>query len=95
VQTGGGGMGDGTNTCKILYGVEHPRTLLLRARLRMVLARKERGWRLAALYGRCGRKTADLIARGLLPRRLFTALFNRLTDWALDEWPGMIKRSIQ
>lgn len=98
VQTGGGGMSDGLHTCKnvcwiadVLYGVEHPRTLLLRARLKLVLSRKERGWLFAAMYRRFGRQTAGLIARGLLPRWLFAPLFDRLTDWALNEWAAIIR----
>lgn len=98
VQTGGGGKSDAVNKCRnscwiaeVLYGVEHPRTLLLRARLRIVLLRKERGWRFAALYVRFGRQTAALIARGVLPRRLFLPLFDRLTDWALDEWAATVR----
>ena len=98
VQTGGGGMGDGSGTCKtqcwiaeVLYGIEHPRTLLLRARLRILRARKEPGWVFAELYGRIGWQVASLIRWRLLPRSVFLPLFDRLTDWALDEWPRILR----
>jgi len=66
-----------------LYGVDDPRTLLLRAWLATVLEERRAGWRLVELYGRVGRTTAALIRRGILPRLLFRRLFDRLVEKAI------------
>jgi hypothetical protein len=95
IQGGGGKMSDSTGTppggnsksCWIaeqLYGVDDPRTLLLRAWLGHVYEDRARGWPLVALYRTFGRSTAGLIARGYLPRAPFYVLFNALLKSALD-----------
>jgi hypothetical protein len=96
VQGGGGKKSDAgaakgaglSKSCWIaeaLYGVEDPRTLLLRAWLAVAHEERRPGWPLIALYSRYGRATADLIYRGILPRSLFRPLFDMLVDKALDE----------
>ena len=67
-----------------LYGVDDPRTWLLRAWLGHVYDDRGRGWQFVALYQRFGRSTARLMARGYLPRAPFYALFDRLVECALD-----------
>ena len=96
IQGGGGMMSDATGTppggnskavCWIaeqLYGVDDPRTWLLRAWLRHIYDDRGRGWQFVALYHRFGRSTARLMARGYLPRAPFYALFDRLVARALD-----------
>src|SRR5262245_45426899 len=77
--------GTRSKTCWIaeaLYGVDDPRTLVVRAWLATVLAERRPGWRFVELYGRIGRATAALIRRGILPRQLFRPLFDRLVEKA-------------
>jgi hypothetical protein len=83
-----GGAGNHSKQCWIaetLYGVDDPRTELLRAWLTVVYEQRRSGWRFVALYRACGRSTARLIARGVLSKRLFRPLFDTLVDKALDE----------
>jgi hypothetical protein len=68
-----------------LYGVEDPRTLLLRAWLMVAYNERRPGWVFIAIYQRFGRATANLIRRGCLPRGLFHRVFDVLVDKALDE----------
>ncbi len=96
IQGGGGKKSDATGTppggnskltCWIaeqLYGVDDPRTWLLRAWLARVYDERGRGWQFVALYRRFGRSTARLIAREYLPRAPFYAVFDALLDRALD-----------
>jgi hypothetical protein len=96
IQGGGGkksdaGAAKGAGNSKacwiaeVLYGVDDPRTLLLRAWLSVALDERRPGWQFIALYARYGRATADLISRGILPRSLFRPLFDMLVNKALDQ----------
>jgi hypothetical protein len=96
IQGGGGMMSDATGKppggrskgCWIaeeLYGVQDPRTLLLRAWLAVAYDERRPGWVLIAFYQRFGRAAANLIRRGRLPRGLFRRAFDLLVDRALDE----------
>ena len=71
---------------EVLYGVNDPRTLLLRAWLTAAYEQRRPGWRWIALYRRFGQTTANLISRGYLPRQLFQPIFDRLVENALDAW---------
>jgi hypothetical protein len=99
VQGGGGGgldaiNGQHTKSCWVaeaLYGVDDPRTALLRAWVTRQHVENGR-WRLfAALYSRYGRAAADLIYRGRLPRQWVRPLFDVLLAKALDETARTIK----
>ena len=93
VQGGGGNKADGpghpsTKSCWVaeaLYGVDAPRTLLLRAWVTGQHVRKGR-WRLfAVLYSRYGRAAADAIHGGRLPQHWVRPLFDFLVDTAFDD----------
>jgi hypothetical protein len=91
VQTGGGGMGDGTNTSKsmcwvaeAIYGVDDARTLVLRSWLTAVHAGRQRGWVFVELYRRFGERAAGLIRGGLVPRATLRPLFDFLAEKAFD-----------
>ena len=87
-DTGGAGAPGNSKACWVaeaLYGVEDPRTLLLRAWLSTVYEERRPGWQFVALYARVGRQTARLIEQGALPRGLFRPLFDALVNKALDE----------
>ena len=95
IQGGGGKKSDATGTppggasksCWIaeqLYGVDDPRTWLLRAWLARVYDERGRGWQFVALYSRYGYATAQAIARGYLPRAPFRVLFDALVERACD-----------
>jgi hypothetical protein len=96
IQGGGGKKSDAAGTppggnsktgCWIaeqLYGVDDPRTWLLRAWLARVYAERGRGWQFVALYERYGLTTAQAIARGYLPRALFRVVFDALVERAFD-----------
>src|SRR5712691_9069354 len=91
VQGGTGNRADGgaglTRMCweaETLYGVEDPRTLVLRAWLTAVHTERRRGWLLVELYRRFGLTAAGLIRTGRLPRRAFLPLFDRLAAKAFD-----------
>ena len=95
IQGGGGMMADAgppvggaSKSCwiaEVLYGVDDPRTLLLRASLSVAYDERRPGWMFIALYRRFGRTTANLIQRGYLPRQLFQPLFDGLVEKALTE----------
>lgn len=99
---GGGGMGnDASGTppggaskacwvAEALYGVDDPRTLLLRAWLSTAYDERRAGWIFIAMYRRFGRGTANLIQRGYLPRQLVQPLFDALVEKALDESAGAL-----
>ena len=97
IQGGGGKKSDAagtppggnsrTNTCWIaeqLYGVDDPRTWLLRAWLARVYEERGRGWLFVALYKRYGFATAQAIARGYVPRAPFRLVFDALVERAFD-----------
>jgi hypothetical protein len=82
--------GNHSKTCwiaEVLYGVDDPRTLLLRAWLTCLYDERRPGWMFVALYRRFGRGTARLIAAGVLPRQLFQPLFDTLLEKAVAEAP--------
>src|SRR5215467_6683561 len=90
IVQGGTGMGsdapDHSKVCWIaetLYGAADPRTHLLRAWLTVIYDERRPGWKFVALYRTFGRSAAALIARGLLPRHVFQALFDALVEQAL------------
>jgi hypothetical protein len=83
-----GGGGAHSKSCWIaeaLYGVNDPRTYLLRAWLTLIYNERRPGWILVALYRQFGRGTASLIERGLLPRRIFQPLFDTLVEKAMAD----------
>jgi len=92
-------LGDQGNTTKpatcwvaeALYGIDNPRTTLLRAWLTEAYVQRRRWWFLVALYIRFGPATASLISRGRLPRRVLLPLFNFLTEKAFNESADTIK----
>src|SRR5438552_17317398 len=67
-----------------LYGVDDPRTLLLRAWLTRIYDERGRGWQFVALYQQYGLMTAQAIARGYLPRAPFRIVFDALVERAFD-----------
>jgi hypothetical protein len=81
----GAGNSKGCWIAEALYGVEDPRTLLLRAWLSVAYDERRPGWRLIALYTKFGRVTAGLIYRGYVPRMLFRPLFDALVNKALND----------
>jgi hypothetical protein len=100
VQGGGGNMcdatGNNTKACWIaeaLYGVDAPRTLLIRAWLSEVYDERRRWSFLISLYRTFGRRVAGLIQRGRLPARLFVPLFDHLVVKATDDLARMLKRN--
>ena len=95
IQGGGGKKSDlagtppggNSKSCWIaeqLYGVDDPRTWLLRAWLARIYDERGRGWRFVALYNQYGFKTAQAIARGYLPRTPFRIVFDALVERAFD-----------
>ena len=95
IQGGGGKKSDAAGTppggnsksCWIaeqLYGVDDPRTWLLRAWLARVYDERGRGWRFVAVYDRYGFATAQAIALGYLPRAPFRVVFDALVERAFD-----------
>lgn len=101
VQGGGGTRNDATThnnskSCWIaeaLYGVDAPRTLVLRAWLSQAREQKRRGWFLISLYARFGRTVADRIRSGHIPARLFLPLFDYLFVKANDHTARMLMAS--
>jgi hypothetical protein len=92
VQTGGGGMNDGTDTSKTmcwvaeaLYGCGDARTLALRSWLTGIHTDRRRGWLFTSLYRRFGKRVASLIDAGILPRAMLLPLFDALAEKAFDE----------
>ena len=81
---GGPGLSKICWVAEALYGVEDPRTLVLRAWLTAIHRERRPGWLLVELYRRFGLKTADLIRAGRLPRRAFLPVFDRLAVRAFD-----------
>jgi hypothetical protein len=81
-------VGRNSKSCwiaEVLYGVDDPRTLLLRSWLSSIHQERRRGWMCVSLYQTFGRATANLIACGVLPRGLFQPLFDALVEKALAE----------
>jgi len=96
VQGAVGGMvdGDTTRMCRVaeaLYGVQDPRTLVLRGWFAAVRSGKEIGWPLVDIYSRIGPPVARLIERGYLPGRAFRPLFDLLAASAFTRWARIIK----
>lgn len=96
VQGNVGGMvdGDTTRMCRVaeaLYGVQDPRTLVLRGWLAAVRSGKEIGWPLVDIYTTIGPPVARLIERGYLPGRAFRPLFDLLAATAFTRWARIIK----
>lgn len=92
VRTGGGGMGDGTDTSKTfcwvaeaLYGIDDSRTVVLRSWLTALHANRRRGWVFAELYRRFGERVAGFIRAGFVPRVLLLPLFDSLAEKAFDD----------
>ena len=81
----GAGNSKGCWIAEALYGVDDPRTLLLRAWLGVAYDERRAGWPLIAAYHRFGYATAQLIYQGYLPRALFRPLFDALVARALDD----------
>jgi hypothetical protein len=74
-----------------LYGVDAPRTLLVRGWLSEAYDRRCR-WRfLISLYRTFGRRVAGLIQSGRLPARLFAPLFDALVVKANDDTARSLK----
>jgi len=84
-----GGVGHSKNCwiAESLYGVDSPRTLLVRGWLAEMAAATRRWQIFSATYTVIGRRVAGLIGRGWLPRtpfrRLFDALVARATDHSM------------
>ena len=81
-------VGRNSKSCwiaEVLYGVDDPRTLLLRCWLSSIYDERRRGWMFVSLYRTFGRATAKLMACGVLPRSLFQPLFDALVEKALAE----------
>jgi hypothetical protein len=90
----GGAGGPSTKPCWIaeaLYGVDAPRTLLLRAWLSEGYDQRRPWWLLVSLYLVFGRSIARLIQRGRIPARLFVPLFDRLVVKANDDTAPTVK----
>lgn len=84
---GDGGAGLTRPTCWVaeaLYGMDDPRTLVLRAWLTEVHTEKRRGWWLVEVYRALGPTVAGLLRRGAMPRRTLLPLFDALADKAFD-----------
>lgn len=101
VQGGGGtktndaGTHNATKPCWIaeaLYGVDAPRTLLLRGWLSEAYDQRRRWWLVISLYMRFGRTVAGLIRSGRIPAGLFVPLFDYLFVKANDDTAQMLKQ---
>jgi hypothetical protein len=97
VQGGVGGRADGATTrqtgcwvADVLYGVDNPRTLVLRAWLRDIHTHGDRGWWFVELYRVVGPTVAGLLRRGRLPRGVLLPLFDRLAGKAFDNRARLI-----
>lgn len=73
-----------------LYGVENPRTIVLRSWLTAIHTDRRPGWLFVELYRRVGPDVAGLIRAGLLPRWTLLPLFNVLAEKAFDASARMI-----
>ncbi len=83
----GGGHSKACWIAEALYGADDARTLWLRAWLTVVYDERRPGCTFVVLYRKFGRQVAQLVANGLLPRRLFRTLFDALLTKALDDVP--------
>jgi hypothetical protein len=77
---------------EVLYGVDAPRTLLLRGWLTDAYDRRCRWSFLISVYRIAGRTVAGLIRRGRLPSRLFIPLFDYLIVKANHDTARMLKQ---
>jgi hypothetical protein len=94
VGADGGALGH-SKVCWIaeaLYGVDTPRTLLVRGWLTEVYDQKRRWWFLISLYRTFGRPVAGLIRRGSVPAQLFIPLFDYLVVKANHDTARMLKQ---
>jgi len=90
-------VGRNSKSCwiaEVLYGVDDPRTLVLRSWLSSIYDERHPAWPFVWLYRTFGRATANLIARGILPRRLFRPLFDVLVEKALTDFPEVIALNV-
>jgi hypothetical protein len=74
----------------VLYGVDDPRTLVLRAWLTDIRARKDRGWPWVAMYIAVGRQVAALTRRATALRFVLRPLFDALAVQAFDNRARLI-----
>jgi hypothetical protein len=81
----GGGHSKACWIAEALYGVDDPRTHLVRAWVTEIYDDRRPGWMFVGLYRIFGRATAALITRGILPRMLFQPLFDTLVEKALAD----------
>lgn len=101
VQGSSGKRGDGspgdTKPCWIaeaLYGVDDPRTILLRAWLTAAYLEKRRWWWLVAAYMRLGRTVANALRKSVVLRRGFRVLFDVLVRKASSEAPRAVRAAL-
>ena len=93
-----GALSDGspgnTKACWIaeaLYGVDDPRTMLLRAWLTAAYIEKRWWWWFVAAYMRFGRTVASALQKSSVLRRGFRLLFDVLARKAYDEAPPAVR----
>jgi len=91
---GGGGSGSHSKNCWIaeaLYGVDAPRTHLVRSWLRECYQARER-WALIAvpMYSRFGQQVAKLVRSYRVAQRLFRPLFDHAVNCAHREYAARI-----
>lgn len=94
---GDGGPGQTKATCWIaeaLYGVDDPRTILLRAWLTAAYLEKRRWWWCVAAYMRFGRAVANVLQKSVVLRRGFRVLFDVLVRKAYDEAPRAVQAAL-
>jgi hypothetical protein len=85
-----------TKSCwiaEVLYGIEAPRTLLVRGWLAEAYDQRRGWWFLIGLYTTFGQTLADLIRRGCIPAQLFVPLFDYLVVKANDDTVRMLTRN--
>lgn len=79
---------------EVLYGIDDPRTHLVRAWLRRAAARRF-GWRVfAAVYAAVGQQAAPLIARSRILRACVAPIFSNLVARASREAPATVRTAL-